>query len=143
LTGLIFVAVSINLERILRFRALPRRVFKALFMLGLVLFVSTLGMVPGQPASVLGVELLVLGLVALGCLAVLDLGTVRLTEAEFRRSVIKLLPLGLLAALFTLLAGATLLAHAGGGLYWLVPAMLLAITAALADAWVLLIEIVR
>jgi hypothetical protein len=42
-----------------------------------------------------------------------------------------------------LLAGGTLLAQAGGGLDWLVPAALIAIIAGLANAWVLLIEILR
>jgi hypothetical protein len=40
-------------------------------------------------------------------------------------------------------AGGTLLAQAGGGLYWLLPAALVAIVAGLANTWVLLIEILR
>lgn len=40
-------------------------------------------------------------------------------------------------------AGITLLIQAGGSLYWLVPAALIAISAGLANAWVLLIEILR
>jgi modulator of FtsH protease len=42
-----------------------------------------------------------------------------------------------------MVSGATLIAMQGGGLYWLVPAILIAFSAALIDAWVLLIEIVR
>jgi hypothetical protein len=42
-----------------------------------------------------------------------------------------------------ILAGATLLAQAGGGLYWLVPSVLAAITFGLINAWVLLVEILR
>jgi modulator of FtsH protease len=143
LTGLIFVAVSINLQRILAFSSLPRRVLKALSMLCLVLFVSTLAMVPGQPAWVLGLELLAFGLLALIWLVVRDIGTVRVTESEFRGALVRLLPLGVLAAGFTAVAGASLWLQAGGGLYWLVPAMVCAFVAALVDAWVLLIEIVR
>jgi hypothetical protein len=33
--------------------------------------------------------------------------------------------------------------HWGGGLYWLVPAVLLGIAAAVSSGWVLLVEIVR
>ena len=40
-------------------------------------------------------------------------------------------------------AGATLLAQAGGGLYWLVPGVLAAIVAGLVNVWVLLVEILR
>jgi modulator of FtsH protease len=143
LTGLIFVAVSINLQRILAYSSLPRRVLKALSMLCLVLFVSTLAMVPGQPRQALGLELLGFGVLALAWLIVRDIGTVRMTEREFRASLVRLLPLGLLAAGLTAVAGASLLLQAGGGLYWLVPAVVLAFLAALVDAWVLLIEIVR
>jgi hypothetical protein len=42
-----------------------------------------------------------------------------------------------------LLAGISLAAHWGGGLYWLVPATILGIAGAVYNAWVLLVEIVR
>ena len=42
-----------------------------------------------------------------------------------------------------LLAGISLAAHWGGGLYWLVPATILGIGGAVYNAWVLLVEIVR
>jgi hypothetical protein len=41
------------------------------------------------------------------------------------------------------LAGLSLTAHWGGGLYWLVPTALLGIAGAVYNAWVLLVEIVR
>lgn len=40
-------------------------------------------------------------------------------------------------------AGATLLARAGGGLYWLVPTVLAAFIVGLVNTWVLLVEILR
>ncbi len=40
-------------------------------------------------------------------------------------------------------AGLTLILGAGGGLYWLVPAMILGFGGAVLNAWVLLVEIVR
>lgn len=42
-----------------------------------------------------------------------------------------------------LVAGISLAAHAGGGLYWLVPTTILGVTGAVYNAWVLLVEIVR
>ena len=135
--------MSINLQRILAFPSLPRRLLKGLCMLSLVLFLSTLSLVPGQPVSLLGLELLILGLGALILVVVLDVGTWRRTEPRFRRGMLRLITIGLLATVSTAVAGASLLAQAGGGLYWLVPAVILAIVAALIDAWVLLIEIVR
>jgi hypothetical protein len=41
------------------------------------------------------------------------------------------------------IAGATLAAQAGGGLYWLVPSVLSAIIFGLSNVWVLLVEILR
>jgi hypothetical protein len=50
---------------------------------------------------------------------------------------------GLGAAVLIAVAGVTLAAKAGGGLYWLAPAILAAYVGALTDAWILLIEILR
>ena len=47
------------------------------------------------------------------------------------------------AVLPLLAAGVSLLLHAGGGLYWLVPGLVLCLVVAVLDAWVLLIEILR
>jgi modulator of FtsH protease len=143
LTGLIFVAVSINLARILEYPALPARVLKAVLMLVYVLIVSTLVLVPGQPHWALGGELVVLGL-GVGLSEVLiDVRAWRLTNPEYRAFNVAMITLTALAGLTTVLSGATLIAMQGGGLYWLVPAILVAFSSALIDAWVLLIEIVR
>jgi hypothetical protein len=48
------------------------------------------------------------------------------------------LVVGFLAA-----AGISLLVMAGGGLYWIAPAVVIAIVAGLGNAWVLLVEIQR
>jgi hypothetical protein len=50
---------------------------------------------------------------------------------------------GQLASLPALVAGASLLLHAGGGLYWLLAGVALTMLAAVINAWVLLIEIAR
>jgi hypothetical protein len=42
-----------------------------------------------------------------------------------------------------MIAGVSLTAHWGGGLYWLAPTALLGIVGAAYSAWVLLVEIVR
>jgi hypothetical protein len=42
-----------------------------------------------------------------------------------------------------IVAGVSEVAGAGGGLYWLVPATVLAILAGLVNTWVLLVEIMR
>ena len=62
LTGLLFVAVSLNIERILKFEGLPERAMQTLVMLLTPLIVSILGLIPGQTKTALGLELLALGL---------------------------------------------------------------------------------
>jgi hypothetical protein len=56
LAGLLFVAISINLERILQGAGLPGRAGEAIVLLVAVLVVSMLGLVPGQSLRVLGMD---------------------------------------------------------------------------------------
>ncbi len=48
LAGLVFVAVSINIERILKFSGLPERALETVLLLLGVLLVSVVGLIPGQ-----------------------------------------------------------------------------------------------
>jgi hypothetical protein len=41
------------------------------------------------------------------------------------------------------LGGATLIAGRGGGLYWIAPAVVIALLTGLAGAWVMLVEVLR
>ena len=43
-------------------------------------------------------------------------------------------------AVLTVLGGITLIAERGGGLYWVAPAVVVALLTGLAGAWVLLVE---
>ena len=63
LTGLVFVGVSINLEKIVSRSdsGLPGRAAEALIMLLAVLTASILLLVPGQSVSVMGIEVLGVG----------------------------------------------------------------------------------
>jgi MFS-type transporter involved in bile tolerance (Atg22 family) len=57
LTGLLFVAVSINLGQILKYPHLPTRALEALATLLCVLVISTFALVPEQTAFVYGLEM--------------------------------------------------------------------------------------
>jgi modulator of FtsH protease len=142
LTGLLFVAVSINLERILTFPKLPARAAETLVVLLLALTASSLVLLP-QNVRLLGAEL---GALALGVGAVTLIVQVRHGPDNpddpwtwFASRV----GATLLPALGYLTAGITCLVRHGGGLYWLVPATLLAFVGAVYNAWVLLVEIIR
>jgi len=143
LTGLIFVAVSINLERILSVRGLPGRAGESVVMFLGVLVLSLLVLVPGQSERALGVEIIVVGAIYLaGMLAILAPGVTAQTRQPTRWKVTRIVA-ALLAGLPALVAGASLLWGGGGGLYWLVPCFLFSLAAGLGNAWVLLVEVVR
>jgi modulator of FtsH protease len=143
LLGLLFVAVSINLERILRYQGLPERALETLLLLLGVLVVSIVGLIPAQSAVALGLELLVLA--AIVATIVLRLPATRTEDtgkepASWRAGRIGIRLMGTVPLL---IGGFSVLVEAGGGLYWVAAGIALAIIGAVANAWVLLVEILR
>ena len=148
LTGLVFVGVSINLQKIVSDRrsGLAGRAGEALILLVGVLLASVLGLVPAQGAGMLGAEVLVVGLAAWGCVVAIQLPRLRewgTKRADLRVSLVLRVVLGQVGTLAMVIAGVAVLWVGPGGLYWLVASTLFSILAALADAWVLLVEINR
>ncbi len=143
LVGLIFVAVSINLSKILASPRLPNRAFEALLVLLSILIVSSLMLVPDQPIALIGIEVLVVGIITWVIVARINISNYRKTDAQYRRQALRNISLNQLALLPTIIAGISLITWGIGGLYWLVPAFILSFIKALMDAWVLLIEINR
>jgi hypothetical protein len=143
LTGLLFVAVSLNLERILGEKnMLPTRAAETLAVLLFVVVSAALALVP-QNVHLFGAEILV---VAIPLTAV----TVRNQLRFLRRNPdlpvywsVSRMSATAAALLPGLLAGVSLAAGWGGGLYWLVPTGLLGMAGAVYSAWVLLVEIAR
>jgi modulator of FtsH protease len=148
LLGLVFVGISINLRAIVGSGPLVHRAAEAVILLGSVLATATVVMIPGQRRDLLSTELIVLG----GLLFVIVLYMQRdaVTQAVEpgtpgppRGSLAIRRVLGLGAAVLIVLAGITLGAKVGGGLYWWPVAVLAAYLGALSNAWTLLIEILR
>jgi modulator of FtsH protease len=142
LTGLLFVAVSINLKQILSFPKLPARAAETLSLLLLVVAVSSLALAP-QASAALGIE--VITCAGLMSLAVL---TVQLRHGPddpadpawwFASRIANVQ----LPALLFLLGGITLTVRYGYGLYFMLAGTLTAFLGAVYNAWVLLVEIVR
>lgn len=143
LAGLLFIAISINLRRILKLPGLPSRAAAMLILFGTALVEAVLVVVPGQARIALGLELLATALVLGGAQVYLDLTTERgEEETPARRMTGRILPAYISCGCLAI-AGATLIAQAGGGLYWLVPSVIAAIAFGLANVWVLLVEIQR
>ena len=141
LTGLLFVAISINLEQILKYPQLPGRAAGTLGILVSALVVSGFALAPGQGTRVLGTEISVVGAIV----AVQALWAVRGkgTPGEPRSWAIEHLATLLLPSVAFMVGGVSLLAGAGGGLYWVLAGVLLVFVSASINAWVLLVEIKR
>src|ERR1700722_11613569 len=129
LTGLIIVAVSINLATLLKTSALSGRAAETVALLTGVLVLASFGVVPGQPLDVLGAEFIATGLV-------LAIGSTMI-----RRRLREIIVYG--ASLPPVAAGVSLMAGWGGGLYWLVPGVIIALVGCVLNTWVLLVEILR
>jgi hypothetical protein len=108
-----------------------------------VLVVSTVVLVPGQSRTALGAELLAVGLLAWSVQVGIHTKAVRGRVGPSAAVLAGRIVLAQAAVLPFLVAGASLLLGAGGGLYWLVPGVVACLVVAVLDAWVLLIEIVR
>jgi hypothetical protein len=64
LTGLVFVAVSINLGRIMAVPGLPGRAAESIVQFLQAFFVATVALVPRQTFAVLATEILIIGVVS-------------------------------------------------------------------------------
>jgi hypothetical protein len=144
LAGLVMVAISVNIREILALPGVTARAAAAVGSLVLVVVTAGLLLVPGQPAAVLGVELLATAALAITLHAVslvkrMHQGTV----PRFTRGIA--VPIAALQ-LLPVVIGALLLVFAdddGGGLYWVAAGLLLTIAGSMLDAWVLMVEILR
>lgn len=148
LLGLVFVGLSINLRDVVGSRQLVNRALEAVIALAAVLVTSTAVLVPDQSRAVVSVELLVIAAGTFASIANLQRGAGRQTVGSGGTgpppySVFVRRVFGLGAPVLLAVAGVTLAAEAGGGLYWWPAAIVVAFACALTNAWVLLIEILR
>lgn len=139
LTGLIFVAISINLSRILESQSLADRAAEAIMQMFGALVVSIWTLVPGQSNLLLGVGMAVAGLV----LWMLQTMLQYRSYSRQRMRPIFSIAVSQFATLPFCVAGISLATETFGGLYWMVPGIILSITIGVSNAWVLLVEILR
>ena len=135
------VAISINIERILRYPGLPERGLVTLLLLLGVLVVSLLLLEPRLSRTTVGIELLVEGVVITVTVAALTLSS-RPREGEESYLASALLLAGIGTVPFVV-AGVSFLAESWGGMSWVLSGFVAAIVGAMINAWVLLVEILR
>jgi hypothetical protein len=142
LTGLLFVAISINLQQILKYPNLPGRAAGSLGVLVCALVVACCALAPHQSHVALGTEIAVAG----GVVAVQAVWVTLRNRIEdgdtYAWKIERLVTLLLPGSLF-LAGGLSLIAAGGGGLYWVFAATALAFIVSALNAWVLLVEVLR
>lgn len=138
ISGLIFVAISIHLRSVMATPVFRARARYATAGLLLILLVSALVLVPRQSVTVLGAEMIALG-VALAAGFAVPLARLTLQpdaktpiDAQIRQVV------ALFAIALWILSGVSLIVRHGGGLYLLMGGVVLAFAVCVGAAWSLL-----
>jgi len=141
LAGLLVVACSININRVIELPAVVSRMAASLGLFTGVLMVGTALLVPGQDHRLAGAELVAIGGL-MATVAVRNHG-VGVARPEYRRGAFAVALLAVIASAFVVAAGALYAAAAGSALYWLFPGVVLSFAVGLFNSWVALVEILR
>jgi hypothetical protein len=144
LGGLLFVAISLNLTRILSVPSLPDRALAALGLLLAILTVSSFMLIPGQPAMLIGLETLIVG-IALAALGIRVMQRSRRDTQSHPDSKFGINAVMFAIAILPYIAGGIVMlaGELDVGLYFVAAAIVFSFLKAVLDAWVLLVEINR
>lgn len=142
LAGLLFVALSINLDRLASRPKLATRAGETLAILLLAVVGAALGLVPlSRP----GYAMALLAITAPVWLATLLLQLKQGSDNpdDPRWWFLSRMAVTQFVAVPFLVTGVSLLARRGGGMFWLAGAALAALVGSVYNAWILLVEVVR
>jgi hypothetical protein len=140
LTGLLFVAVSLNASRIAGHQGLRASAAQTLVLFIAPLVMAAALLVPGQADWVLGAELIVIGLVTSWIL--LGITRVKRSLTDDDRNLIAIFNRrgpNVMVMLLFVASGITLACGAPAGLYLLLPASLVAQISGVLNAWYFLL----
>ena len=143
LTGLFFVAVSINISSIVGDRTLSGRAAETIAMLVGALMTSSLMLVPVQDQPWLGVELLLVAVTAWCVPARIQFKDRKTISPQAVRTFPQRVLISQLATVPAIVAGVLLIAGSPAGYAVLAIGVLVTFFASVMNAWVLLVEILR
>ena len=143
LAGMVVVAISINLSRILEIPGLSSRAAEALLPLAGVAVIALLGLTPDQPIRLFGWETLAVGALIWTSTTVIHRRSLRVHRADPRTLRWPRILLANIQSLPFVAAGVILIQEGTHGLYWIVPGVILCLIGGILNTWVLLIEILR
>ena len=143
LAGLVIVAISINVSRILSDPTLPGRAAETLVSPSGVLVACSFALVPHQPAAILGIEVAITGAAMAAAPPVHSDSPAALGRQGRPGYVAGRAVLAGLSCIPFIVCGVQLCAGAPSALYWMVPGVIVSLVATVLNAWVLLVEILR
>jgi len=141
--GLVFVAMSINLDQIISLGGIADLALQGVIVLSAVAISAMVLLVPGQSTALLGLELLILGAALLSATWFLSSRSYQATAPAFRTKRVQTALFTSVPGLLVAVGGLSLLLGFGGGLYWLVPGWIAGVLVGIVNAWVLLVEVKR
>jgi hypothetical protein len=140
LTGLLFVAVSLNASRIAGHRGLRASAAQTLVLFLTPLTMAAALLAPGQPDWVFGAELIAIGLIASWVLV--DIGRRKQALDDDERLLVEIFNRrtpNVVVMLLFVASGTTLVCGSDAGLYLLLPAALVAFVSGVVNAWYFLL----
>jgi hypothetical protein len=139
LAGLLFVALSVKGAALSQSPPLRSRAAQTLVLFMTSVLVAVVLVAP-QSSTAVGGELVALAVLSGAALLTLDRRAGHASEPGVIRYVERFSP-NTITALLVGVAGITLLAGAGGGLYWLIPAVVTSLVGGVVNAWLFLIRL--
>ena len=139
LTGLLFVALSVKGAALSESPPLNARAAQTLTLFMTSVMIA-LTLAAPQPATAIGSELLALAVLAGVLLFVLDRRAGHARQPGVARFVERYSP-NTITALLIGIAGVSLIVQAGGGLFWLIPAVAAALLGGVANTWIFLVRL--
>jgi hypothetical protein len=140
LTGLLFVAVSLNASRIEEHRGLRASAAQTLVLFLTPLIMAATLLAPGQADWVFGTELIAIGLVASWVL--LSIGRLKQMLDDDERTLVEIFNRrtpNIIVMLLFVASGIVLVCGSDDGLYLLLPASLIAFISGVVNAWYFLL----
>jgi len=143
LSGLIIVAMTVNITTIIGIPSMTSRAAATIAALVLIVVSAAAGLIPGQGPRLLGGEVLVFAAVAMVLTIDSAVRMVRAIDRQYLRVTWVKIVVALVQILPFLVGAAILLTGSYSGLYWIAAGVLLVFVGSVTNAWVLLVEILR
>jgi hypothetical protein len=141
LMGLFVVAISVRLDIVTTRRAAATRGAQTLLLLTMPFVAGLLVLIPDQPSRLLGLEfILTAGTFGVALLLLDRRALTQHASTDHLSRIVHGLSPNLMVTIGLVLAGGSPAVEWGGGLYWLVPTVILSVLGGVLSAWLFLVE---